>query len=201
MKRPAAVLVILALTVLSPACLFSPRLNLDRLGVIGFIGFDSRTRGNISSYASQVFLQEVLRAQPRARIKELGPAESVLGPSGSYRLTPEVLETLAERYRVDAILVGTLDFSKIRPRVDLAALIIGSVQAVVDVDVDMSARLVDAHDGTTFWTDSARVRMDVANVSVFKGGDVVFDARDPERAYGDLIHEIVGRITRDFRRF
>jgi hypothetical protein len=42
--------------------------------------------------------------------------------------------------------------------------------------------------------------MDVANVSIFKGGDVIFDAQDPERAYGQLIRSLVLRTTRDFRR-
>ncbi|MCX6566307.1 MAG: hypothetical protein NTW38_07795 [Candidatus Aminicenantes bacterium] len=199
MKRSITALSLVLLTVFSVGCLFSPRLNLERLGTIGFIGFDSRTRGNISDYAGQVFLEVLLRSQPRARIKELGPSNMVLGEYGSYRLTPEALDTLGKRYNVDAVLIGTLDFSKIRPRVDLASIIIGSIQASVDVDVVMSAKLLDTHDGTTFWADSARVRMDVANVSVFKGGDVVFDAQDPERAYGDLIQELVLRTTRDFR--
>ena len=95
MKRTAAVLSLVLLTVFSSGCfLFSPRLNLERLGTIGFIGFDSRTRGNISDYAGQVFLEVLLRSQPRARIKELGPSNMVLGEYGSYRLTPEALDAL-----------------------------------------------------------------------------------------------------------
>jgi hypothetical protein len=78
-------------------------------------------------------------------------------------------------------------------------MLFGSIQASVDVDAFMSARLMDTHDGTTFWMDSARVRMDLANLNVLKSGEVLFDARDPERAYGRLVRELVLRTTRDLR--
>ena len=41
--------------------------------------------------------------------------------------------------------------------------------------------------------------MDVANLNVLKNGEVMFDARDPERAYGRLVRELVLRTTRDLR--
>ncbi len=41
--------------------------------------------------------------------------------------------------------------------------------------------------------------MDIADLSVLKNGQVMFDARDPERLYGRLIRELVLRTTRDFR--
>ena len=201
MRRAITVLNLGFLIVFSAGCLFGPRINLERLGIIGFVGFESRAKGNISDYAGQVFLENLLRSQPRARIKELGPSNIVLGEFGTYRLTPEALEALGKRYNVDAILIGSLDFSRIRPRVDIASIVTGSINASVDVDVTMTAKLLDVHDGTTFWGDSARVRMDVANASVFPGGEVVFDAQDPTRAYGELVEELVRRTTRDFRRF
>ncbi len=199
MKRVIAVLSLGILIVFSAGCLFGPRVRLERLGIIGFVGFDSRAQGNISDYAGQVFLEYLLRSQPRARIKELGPSNLVLGEFGSGRLTPEALGAIGKKYGVDTLLVGVLDFSKIRPRVDIASIVFGSIQAAVDVDVTMSARLLDTRDGTTFWTDSARVRMDVAAARVMKGGDVIFDAQDPQRTYGDLVQELVRRTTRDFR--
>ena len=139
----------------------------------------------------------MLRSQPGARIVDLGPADRILGGPGVP--SPEALAEIGRRYNVDAILAGTLDLSKVRPRVDLGGLLFGSIQASVDVDAFMSARLMDTHDGTTFWMDSARVRMDLANLNVLKSGEVLFDARDPERAYGRLIRELVLRTTRDLR--
>jgi len=198
MKRPLAGLSLVLLAFGLGGCLVSPRVNLERLGTVGFIGLQSDARGNITAYAGQVLLEVVLRSQPRARIIELGPADRVLGGGGPYP-SPQALAEIGRRYNVDAVLAGTLDLSKVRPRVDLAAILFGSIQAAVDVDAFMSLRLMDTHDGTTFWTDSARVRMDLVNLNVLKSGDVLFDARDPEKAYGRLVRELVLRTTRDLR--
>ncbi len=199
MKRLPAVLAPALIAIASAGCVMAPRINLDRFGTIGFIGFDTRAEGNIDEYANQVFLEVLLRSQPGTRIIDLGPAATVLRGSRSPVPTPEILADLRSRYNVDAVLTGILDVSKARPRVELGAILLGSIRASVDMDAFMSARLMDTHDGTTFWMDSARVRMDIADLSVLKNGQVMFDARDPERAYGRLVRELVLRTTRDFR--
>lgn len=99
---------------------------------------------------------------------------------------------------MDAVIFGTLEVSDIRPRVDLAT-IISTLSVGADVDAILTARLVDTRDGTTLWTDSARDRKTVAEVSFVKGGGIFFDARDPEQAYGSLIRALVMRTTRDFQ--
>jgi hypothetical protein len=201
MKKFAAIVCLVVLAAFAAGCFLGPaRVNLERLGTIGFVGFSSGARGNISDYAGQVFLEILIRSQPRARIKELGPGDEILRDVRTGRISQTALEAVGRRYGVDAILIGTLEISEARPRISLASILLGSVRASVDVDARMSARLLDTRDGTTFWTDSARDRMDVANVSIFKGGNVLFDAQDPERAYGQLIRSLVLRTTRDFRR-
>jgi hypothetical protein len=201
MKKFTAVVCLVVLAAFAAGCFLIPaRVNLERLGTIGFIGFQSSARGNIADYAGQVFLEVLIRSQPRARIKELGPGDEILRDVRTGRISQTALEAVGRRYGVDAILIGTLELSEARPRISLATILLGSVRASVEVDARMSARLLDTRDGTTFWTDSARDRMDVANVSIFKGGDVIFDAQDPERAYGQLIRSLVLRTTRDFRR-
>lgn len=199
MKRITAGFVLVLFAVVSAGCLGYPRVNLQRHGRVGFLGFDSRAKGNIAAYADQVLLEVLLRAQPGARIIEIGPVDKVLSESGLAYPRPEDLREIGHRYNLDAILSGTLDVSKVRPRVDLAGLLFGSIQASVDVDAIMSLRLTDIHDATVLWTDSARVRMDVANLNVLKSGEVLFDARDPERTYGRLIRELILRTTRDLR--
>jgi hypothetical protein len=201
MKRFAALGCLIVLAAFAAGCFMGPaRVNLERLGTIGFVGFSSGARGNIADYAGQVFLEVLIRSQPRARIKELGPGDEILRDVRTGRISQTALEAIGRRFGVDAVLVGTLELSEARPRISLATILFGSVRASVEVDARMSARLLDTRDGTTFWTDSARDRMDVANVSIFKGGDVIFDAQDPERAYGQLIRSLVLRTTRDFRR-
>ena len=201
MKRFATIGCLVVLAAFAAGCFLGPaRVNLERIGTIGFIGFQSDARGNIADYTGQVFLEVMIRSQPRARIKELGPGDEILRDIRAGRIGQNALEALGRRFGVDAVLIGTLEISEARPRISLASILLGSVRASVDVDARMSARLLDTRDGTTFWTDSARDRMDVANVSIFKGGNVVFDAQDPERAYGELIRSLVLRTTRDFRR-
>jgi len=200
MKRTVAILMVVCLTAMAAACfhLFPPRINLEPMGTIGLIEFQSEAKGNIAEYATQVFLEFLLRSQPNARIKELGRAAEVLGNIGADRLGLEAYEALRNKYGVDTVFFGSLEVSKIRPRVDLAA-IITSLSVSAEVDAIMMSRLVDTHNGTTIWTASARDRESVAHVSVFKGGDIFFDASNPEQAYGPLMRDLVRKTTRDFQ--
>ena len=200
MKRTTIVLISAVLIAAAAGCfhLFPPRINLEPLGTIGLVQFRSEARGKIAEYATQVFLEVLLKSQPGARIKELGREDDVLKDIDANRLSPQALETLRQRFGVDAVIFGTLEVSDIRPRVDLAT-IISTLSVGADVDAILTARLVNTRDGTTLWTDSARDRKTVAEVSFVKGGGIFFDARDPEQAYGSLIRALVERTTRDFQ--
>jgi len=199
MKRTAIVMLSVALIAAAAGCLhLPPRINLERMGTVGLIQLRSEAKGNIAEYATQVLLEVLLKSQPGARIKELGREDEVLRDIEASRLSPDALEALRRRFGVDTLIVGTLELSDIRPRVDLAA-IISTLSVSAEVDAVLTARLLDTQDGTTLWTDSARERRTVANVSVARGGGIFFDARDPEQAYGSLIRALVVRTTRDFQ--
>lgn len=199
MKRPGIVMLSAMLIAAAAGCVhLPPRVNLEPLGTIGLVQFRSEAKGNIAGYATQVFLEILLKSQPGARIKELGPEEDVLRDIEADRLSPDALEALRQRFGVDTVIFGTLDVSDVRPRVDLAA-IISTLSVSAEVSAVLTARLLDTRDGTTLWTDSARDRRAVAHVSVVRGGGVFFDARDPEQAYGSLIRALAGRATRDFQ--
>jgi len=199
MKRTGIVLLSAVLIAAAAGCIhLPPRFNLEPMGTIGLIEFRSEAKGNIAAYATQVFLEILLRSQPGARIKELGREDEVLRDIEANRLSPDALEALRRRFGVDTLIVGTLEVSDIRPRVGLAA-IISTLSVSAEVNAVLTARLLDTRDGTTLWTDSARERSTVANVSVVSGGGVIFDARDPEQAYGSLVRALVRRATRDFQ--
>jgi len=200
MKRTAFVLISGALITLAFGCfrMFPPRINLNRFGTIGLVQFRTEVKGNLAEYGTRVFVEVLVKSQPGARIKELGREDEVLRDIGANRFSPDALETMRRRFNVDTVIFGTLDVSNIRPRVDLLS-IISSLSVSAEVDAMLTARLLDTRDGTTLWTDSARDRKTVAQVSVFRGGDIFFDARDPERAYGSLVRALVERTTRDFR--
>jgi len=198
--RKTAVAFVLAALAASAGCarLFPPRINLERMGTIGLVEFRSEAKGEIASYATRIFLEVLLKSQPGARIKELGREADVLRELGAGRFSPDVLTALGRRYGVDSLILGTLDVSNVRPRVDVLS-IITTLSVSADVDAILASRLLDLRDGTTLWTGTARDRQTVAQVSVVKGGGVFFDARDPERAYGHLIRDLVWRATRDFQ--
>jgi len=200
MKRTTMVTITAVLIAAAGGCfhLFPPRIALEPLGTIGLVQFRSEAKGKIAEYATQVFLEVLLKSQPGARIKELGREDDVLQDIDANRLSPQALEALRQRFGVDALIFGRLDASDIKPRVDLAT-IISTLSVGAEVNALLTARLVDTRDGTTLWTDSARDRQAVAEVSVVKGGGIFFDARDPEQAYGSLIRALVRRATRDFQ--
>ena len=142
MKRTSIVTLVVALVAAAAGCLhlFPPRINLEPLGTIGFIQFRSEAKGNIAEYVTQVFLEVLLKSQPGARIKELGREDDVLRDIGADRFTPDALETLRSRFKVDSVFLGTFEVSNIRPRVDLAA-IITTLSVSADVDAVLTARL------------------------------------------------------------
>lgn len=200
MKKIAVILTAAALMASAAGCfhLFPPRVNLERMGVVGLVEFRSDAQGNIASYATRIFLEVLLKSQPGARIKELGREEDVLREIGADRFSQDALAALGKRYGVDSLIVGTLEISNIRPRVDVLS-IITTLSVSADIEALLSSRLLDLSDGTTAWAGSARDRESVGQVSVVKGGGVIFDAQDPERAYGPLVRDIVLRATRDFQ--
>jgi hypothetical protein len=197
--KKATVLALLAAVLASAGCRTAPRIDLGRVGTIGLFQFYSTANGKLAEYAGRVFAEVVLRNQPGVRIKELGPADKVLGGIGASRLSQDALDAIRRSSGVDAIVVGSLDVSEVKPRVDLLS-IIKMISVAAEVEAVMTARLIDTRDGTTIWTDSARARATVAHVSVAPGGVIFFDARDPEQAYGPLVRDLVRQTTRDIRR-
>ncbi len=101
-------------------------------------------------------------------------------------------------YGVDAVVFGRLEISNVKPKVKLST-VLTSMSARADVDAALSARLLETDSGVTLWTNSVRGRQTVGHVSFVSNGDIYFGARDPESAYGRLVHWLVVRATRDFR--
>ena len=85
-----------------------------------------------------------------------------------------------------------------KPKVSLSA-IIKHMSVRAEVEASLSVKLQETERGATVWTDSARDKRDVAHVSIFSGGPIVFDAQDPEEAYGDFAESLVREVTRDLR--
>ena len=63
------------------------------------------------------------------------------------------------------------------------------------MDAILMAKLYETGRSATVWTASAKERKTVAHVTVFSGSDVLFNADDPEEAYGNMVKDLIKKVT------
>ncbi|MBN2035329.1 MAG: hypothetical protein JW768_01170 [Chitinispirillaceae bacterium] len=196
---PANLILIMVLFSLfcSPRVLIPPRIDLKPYATLGMIQLESNAKGTLADYTSQKLLRSVLEAQPGTPVIELGTMSHVLGSIGCSELDIEAIKLLGAKYGIGAVVIGRLTVEKVKPSVSIGSLI-KQMTVSAFVEAKLNARLVETQAGATVWSNSSQGREDVASVSLAKG-DTRFDARDPEKAYGSLVNELVGVVTDDFR--
>lgn len=195
--------ILVALSSLFAACsakrvLMPPRIDLQAYQSIGLVDFSSNADGNLDQFTSQRFLRSIQSSQPGVRVLELGDREEVLQRVEREEMDFDTIRSIGEAYRVDALIVGDMEVTDVKPKVDVSSALT-SLSVKADVEASLTARLYETYNGATLWTDSARARNTVAHVGVNTRGPVHFGASDPEDAYGDLVDGLVQEITRDFR--
>ncbi|NIR43528.1 MAG: hypothetical protein GWN99_06485 [Gemmatimonadetes bacterium] len=174
-----------------------PRIDLQRHEVLAIIEFSSSNEGGLGQLATSRFLEEVRRDQGLVRIVDLGSEEEALAEVDGRRLDRDAFIALGERHDVATIFTGELLVSRIRPAVSISADF-RNLGAAADVDATLTVQMVETASGASLWSRSASVTKRVGAVSLLEG-DFVFDADDPERAYGELIDALVLLVTDDFR--
>ena len=107
------------------------------------------------------------------------------------------LKALGAKHGVRTIVTGELIVSEVKPDIAIHSWTSGSVSG--KVNATLAVELIETETGASIWSSSARSTRSVGHISVFKGGDFIFDADDPEEAYGDLVDSLVAQVTRDFR--
>ena len=201
MPRKYAISLVVAVGLLSIACAkrstvqVPPRIDLHALGTIGIVEFQSGAKGNLPAFATQRFIEALQESQPGVRVLELGHVDDLAKDNGS--VDHATVKALGEKYDIDALIVGDLLVKEVRPNVDVVSMI-KSMSVSADVDAALTARLLETGRGATVWTRATRCTRTVAHVGM-GGGKVVFDARDPDGAYGELVNALVNDITDDFR--
>ena len=63
------------------------------------------------------------------------------------------------------------------------------------MDATLTAKLYETGRSTTVWTASAKERKTVAHVTIFSGCGVLFDANDPEEAYGNMVRDLIKKVA------
>ena len=174
-----------------------PRVDLHAFETIGIVQFESGAKGNLAPFATQRFIEAMTQSQPGVRVLELGRSADLEPPIGSGAVDHAAIQALGKKYAVDAIIVGDLAVKDVHPKIDVFN-IVKSMSVTADVDAALTTRLLETSRGATLWTRSTSSTRTVAQVGV-GSGQVAFDARDPESAYGELVDALVNDITDDFR--
>ncbi len=73
------------------------------------------------------------------------------------------------------------------------------MSVAADVDATLTVGMFETASGASIWNRSASVTRRVGHVSMLGNRDVVFDADEPERAYGELVDALVALVTEEFR--
>ncbi len=177
--------------------LVPPLVDLKQNEVVGIIEFRLEEQGKLSGYATSRFLRAITKDQPGVQIVELGKETDVLAAVGHSSLTPDAIKAIGEKYGLNGLIVGTIEISDIQPHFEFG-LGLPHASASARVKATLTARLVRTDNAATVWTGTAQSERTVGQVTVAKGF-FSFDADDPERAYGELINDLVNKSTRDFR--
>jgi len=172
-----------------------PAIDLGPHEVIGLIEFKSNSKGDLTKFVTEKFIEAITEDQSEIRIVELGTEAEVLEAVGESRLGPDAYKAIADKYDLNTVFTGTLDVSEVNPSCAFGP---GYASFEGKVNARLAAKLVEAANGGTIWSNSARDERTVAGVEKF-GNGFSFNAEDPEEAYGKMARSLCRRITHDFR--
>jgi hypothetical protein len=212
MKRQILVLCGFGALLLSSECgpkvMIPPRIDLTQYENVGVIGFGCNAEGNMDEFLIRRIIITLRSYQKKARIIELGSEEEILQSVQFDELNSEAIQAIGGKYEVDALITGNLEITEVRPLLKLyrggERPISGQTQvegkrASAEVKVWVTAKLWGTELGATLWRVSERGEQMVDQVSVLPEKKVIFDARDPHKAFWDLINPLVIKICDDFK--
>jgi hypothetical protein len=200
MKIKKAILVVVSISALLLSCskvYIPPAVELADYQTIGIIKFNCNEAGYLDGFVTQKFIQEITRDQKLVEILELGSESEVLVEVAKTALNIDAYKAIGEKYNLNSIIVGDIDISDIQPEINFApGFSFVGVRGVIEAN--LVARMIETANGATIWTGSAIEKREIGHVS-YAGGHFMFDARDPEQAYGPLTVTLVRRATKDFK--
>lgn len=176
-----------------------PRVNLQGFGTLGLVDFASNASPSINAQTTREFGQHVQSAQPGTRIVELGSRDSMLAAVGSRQLDQQALRKIGEKYGVDAIFVGTLNYSE--PRTEVKITDVSKLEGGVRVELrgDISYKLMETRSGASVWSSSAWARRQVGRVNVSAEQGVTGTARGSSNPREEMVPSLVYQVTEDLR--
>jgi len=181
-----------------PKVMVPPEIDLAEYESVGLIDFSSDAEGALGEFVTQKFMEEISLSQKGARIIELGSMDKVLESVQRDEMDPEAVQAIGEKHNLNSVIIGELEISDVKPKISISS-IVSHMSVRAEVEASLTVKLLETERGATIWTDSAQDKKEVAHVSIFSGGAVHFDAKDPEEAYGDLARSLVRDVTEDLR--
>ncbi len=175
-----------------------PQVDLKSWPVIGIVDFAADTHKDLAPAATQKFMMRIQSAQPGVRLLELGSKEQVLQALHRRELDPETIKSIGDKYGVQAVLLGRLEISDVKPSVafspDLTA-----ASANASVNGELSAKLLETATGATVWSNGAHGKWSVGGVTLTSGGLSNVGFIDPKEKYEQMLRDLTWTATNDFR--
>ena len=176
-----------------------PAVDLTGYESVGLVTFKvENAKGDLDSMASQYFLREITAAQ-RVPVVELGPLGAVLSDVGKSTFDREAALAVGEKQGVEALFLGEVKISKVKPQVDLLAPLSKALFVRAKFDIAITARLVLAKNGATLWTESIVREGTVGAVGMGGDGVPTFAVQNKNEAMDNLLREMMYQLTWDFR--
>ena len=177
--------------------LVPPRLDLQPYGKVALITFSvENAKGSLHELATQRFAEEVLNGQSGIELREVGGMDSLVRRMGETDFGPASAQALGKERDVPAVFVGHLKVSNVKPSGGVIGIGVPFVNATVSVE--LLVRLINTQTGGTLWRASAAASQKVGSVALV-GGVPNFSAKNPNDAYGQLVNDLVWRVTYDLR--
>ena len=179
-----------------------PRMILDRNQTVGIVRFKVEGATGGDHNATSKFLEAIQEGQPGIPIVELGSSAEVLGAVGKSELDGEAVQEIGKKFKVDAVIFGTVQMKESKPKVDVGldqGFKLGAVKAEIRLDGSLNAKLVNTTRGATLWMGSSSRWINLAHAGGSTAGVGWVDLPDRDRQYEKLIFDMAREASTDFR--
>lgn len=191
-------LVALGCSTKPPRVWVPPPVDLADFGALGMVEFDAPAGDGLGALTSREFMSAIQRAQPGTSVLELGDEKRLLAAIAHPELDPEALRAIAEKYHLDALIVGVLEPALVQPKLAFDS---GApwMSASAKLESSLAVRILETRSGATLWSASTHARADVARVDLSTSGVSSMGASQPDEARLTLVRRLVTGATQDFR--
>ncbi len=202
--RNLSLLLLAAIVITLVACahrekvLIPPKVDLKTYPSIGVVEFSTNAEDTLKPYVTQNFIENIQSAQPGTRILELGDADYLMRSLGHSQLNSETIQSIGQKYKVDAIILGHLQVSHIKPKINVYTAA-KSLNARAYIEAALKTRILETDSGATCWTRATSGKTQVAAINLIKDGPFSVGVSDPKEKYGQLVPKLVYTNTMDFR--